>query len=172
AYWAAQGAAMSKQAATPPPRDPRPSTPPRPPAWRNWLWLVTLVGIALLWVLLPTRSASTSLSYTKFLSDVSSNQVKTIEIASSAGGTSSGTLKNGTTYTVVIPPQAGQDLLSTLQSHDVQVSSVPSSPGFGTELLIYLITFGVPILITIWLFRRISRGAAGGLQGVLGVGRS
>jgi cell division protease FtsH len=163
---------MSKQAASPPPRDPRPSTPPPPPAWRNWLWLVMLVAIALLWILLPTRSPSTSLSYSKFLSDVSSNQVKTIEIASGTGGTSSGMLKNGTRFTVVIPPQAGQDLLNTLQSHNVQVSSVPSSPGFGTEVLIYLITFGLPILITIWLFRRISRGAAGGLQGVLGVGRS
>ena len=45
-------------------------------------------------------------------------------------------------------------LVRTAQSHDVQVSSVPSSPGFGTELLIYLITFGVPILITIWLLPR------------------
>src|SRR5213079_891120 len=36
----------------------------------------------------------------------------------------------------------------------------------------YLITFGLPILLFIWLFRRLSRGAAGGLQGALGVGRS
>ena len=40
------------------------------------------------------------------------------------------------------------------------------------RLLIYLITFGLPILIFVWLFRRISRGAGGGLQGALGVGRS
>jgi cell division protease FtsH len=39
-------------------------------------------------------------------------------------------------------------------------------------VLIYLITFGLPILIFVWLFRRISRGAGGGLQGALGVGRS
>ncbi len=39
-------------------------------------------------------------------------------------------------------------------------------------MLIYLITFGLPILIFVWLFRRISRGAGGGLQGALGVGRS
>jgi ATP-dependent Zn proteases len=54
----------------------------------------------------------------------------------------------------------------------VTVSSAPSGNGFGTEVLIYLITFGLPILIFVWLFRRISRNAGGGLQGALGVGRS
>ena len=39
-------------------------------------------------------------------------------------------------------------------------------------MLIYLIVFGLPILLSIWLFRRISRGAAGQLGGVLGAGRS
>src|SRR5438046_1142895 len=50
--------------------------------------------------------------------------------------------------------------------------AAPSGNGFGTRVLSYLITFGLPILIFVWLFRRISRGAAGGLQGALGVGRS
>jgi cell division protease FtsH len=54
----------------------------------------------------------------------------------------------------------------------VQSSSAPSGNGFGTEVLIFLITFVLPILVFVWLFRRLSRGAAGGLQGVLGVGRS
>ena len=54
----------------------------------------------------------------------------------------------------------------------MEITGAPASNGFGTTLLIYLITFGLPILIFVWLFRRISRGAAGGLQGALGVGRS
>ena len=69
-------------------------------------------------------------------------------------------------------PQAGQELLTELQDNNVTVSSAPSGNGFGTELLIYLIVFGLPILIFVWFFRRLSRGAAGGLQGALGVGRS
>jgi len=131
-----------------------------------------LIVIFALWFLLPTRSPSTSLTYSKFLSDVAAHQVKTVQISGSPGGTSSGTLTNGKSYTVVIPPQAGQDLLTTLQKDNVQVSAAPSGQGFGTEVLIYLITFGLPILLFIWLFRRLSRGAAGGLQGALGVGRS
>jgi cell division protease FtsH len=164
---------MSKQATPPPPGDkPMPSAPPRPPAWRNWIWLVMILVIFGLWFYLPTRSPSTNLSYSQFLSDVSAHKVKTVELASTDGGTTTGTLKDGTSFTVVIPPQAGQDLLNELTSNDVQVSSAPSGNGFGTQLLVYLIVFGLPILLFVWLFRRLSRGAAGGLQGALGVGRS
>jgi cell division protease FtsH len=131
-----------------------------------------LVVIFALFFLLPTRSPSTSLTYTQFLHDVSAHQVKTVQLASTPGGTSSGTLTNGKSFTVVVPPQAGQELLTELQNNNVTVSSAPSGNGFGTEVLIYVITFGLPILIFVWLFRRISRGAGGGLQGALGVGRS
>ena len=164
---------MSKQAKPPPPGDKAaPSAPPPPPAWRNWLWPIMLIVIFALFFLLPTRSPSTSLTYTQFLHDVSAHQVKTVQLASTPGGTSSGTLTNGKKFTVVVPPQAGQELLTELQDNNVTVSSAPSGNGFGTQVLIYLITFGLPILIFVWLFRRISRGAGGGLQGALGVGRS
>jgi cell division protease FtsH len=164
---------MSKQAKPPPPGDkPVPTAPPKPPTWRNWIWPIMLIAIFALWFLLPTRSPSTSLSYSQFLSDVSAGQVKTVQLASTPGGTSTGTLTNGKSFTVVVPPQAGQELLTELQDNKVQISSSPSGQGFGTEVLIYLITFGLPILIFVWLFRRISRSAGGGLQGALGVGRS
>jgi cell division protease FtsH len=164
---------MSKQATPPPPGDkPVRSAPPPPPAWRNWLWPIMILVILGLWLYLPTRSPSTNLSYSQFLSDVQKHQVKTIELASSDGGTSTGTLTNGKSYTVVVPPQAGQQLLTELQTNNVQVSSTPSGNGFGTQVLIFLITFVLPIAFFIWLFRRLSRGAQGGLQGVLGVGRS
>ena len=164
---------MSKQAKPPPPGDKAaPSAPPPPPTWRNWIWPIMLIVIFGLWFFLPTRSPSTSLTYSQFLSDVAAHQVKTVQISGSPGGTSSGTLTNGKSYTVVIPPQAGQDLLTTLEKDNVEVSAAPSGNGFGTTVLIYLITFGLPILLFVWFFRRISRGAAGGLQGALGVGRS
>src|SRR3984893_14567689 len=164
---------MSKQATPPPPgHKAKPTAPPPPPTWRNWLWPVMIFVIFALFFLLPTRSTSTSLSYSQFLSDVTQHQVKTVQLASTPGGTSTGTLTSGKTFTVVIPPQAGQNLLTELQSAGVQISSAPSGNGFGTTVLIYLITFVLPIVFFIWLFRRISRGAAGGLQGIMGVGRS
>ena len=165
---------MSKQANPPPPGDkPTGTAPPRPPTWRNWLWPIMIIAILALFYLLPTRSQSTSLTYSQFISDVQQHKVKSVELSGSVGGTSTGTLTNGTNFTVVIPPQAGQDALNQLTANVPEVSTAPAGSGFGTELLIYLIVFGLPLLLSIWLFRRISRGAAGGgLGGVLGAGRS
>ena len=97
--------------------------------------------------------------------------MKTAELATTPGGTTTGTLKDGKSYKVVIPV-VSQQLVDQLNNEGVQVTGAPSGNGFGTTVLIYLIVFGLPILLFVWLFRRISKGAAGGLQGVMGVGRS
>jgi len=125
-----------------------------------------------LWIYLPAvhTAGQTTLTYSQFLTDVGKGAVKTVTIAQ-PGGTSSGTLTNGTNYTVVIPPQAGQSLLDTLTSKGVQTTGSTSSPGFGTELLNWIIILA-PFIILVWFWRRLSRGAAGQMQGILGVGRS
>jgi cell division protease FtsH len=165
---------MSKQATPPPPGDkPSPGKPPPPPPrWRHWLLPIGLTVAVFLWVFLPAvhQTPPTSLTYSQFLSDVSAHKVKTVTIPQ-AGGTSSGTLTNGTKYTVVIPPQAGQALLSGLEAGGVQVTSSAPSAGFGTQLLTWVIIL-LPFLILGWLWMRLSRGAGGQLQGVLGAGRS
>src|SRR6201993_2604476 len=163
---------MSKQAKPRPPGDKAaPSAPPPPPTWRNWIWPIMLIAIFALWFFLPTRSASTSLSYTQFIQDVQKHEVKTAQLATTPGGTTTGELKDGKNYTVVIPV-VSQELVTQLNNEGVEITGAPASNGFGTTLLIYLIIFGLPILLFVWFFRRISRGAAGGLQGALGVGRS
>jgi len=165
---------MSKQAIPPPPGDkPAPGNPPPPPPkWRHWLLPVGILVALFLWIYLPAvhSPSSTTLTYSQFLSDVGNHTVKTVTIAQ-AGGTSTGTLTNGHDYTVVIPPQASQALLDDLQSNGVQITSSTSSPGFGTELLNWIIIL-LPIIIVIWFFTRLSRGASGQLQGIMGVGRS
>jgi cell division protease FtsH len=165
---------MSKQATPPPPGDkPTPGKPPPPPpAWRHWLLPVGIIVALFLWIYLPAvhQSNPTSLTYSQWLSDVSAHKVKTVTIAQ-PGGTSNGTLTNGSDYTVVIPPQAGQELLNDLQTGKVQITSSTTSPGFGSELLSWVLILA-PILLFGWFFLRLSRGAGGQLQGVLGAGRS
>ena len=165
---------MSKQAVPPPPGDkPAPGNPPPPPpAWRHWLLPAGILVALFLWIFLPAvhTAGQTTLTYSQFLTDVGKHTVKTITIAQ-PGGTSSGTLTNGTDYTVVIPPQASQSLLDELQTNNVQITSSTSSPGFGTELLNWIIILA-PFIILVWLWRRLSRGAGGQMQGILGVGRS
>jgi cell division protease FtsH len=165
---------MSKQANPPPPGDkPVPTAPPRPPRWRGFVWLIALIAAFFLWLVLPTvhSTPTTSLTYSQFVTDASQHKVKTIDIAP-AGGTSTGTLTSGTNYTVVIPPQADQTLLTQLQSDGVAVSAQTTGTSFGSEVLSWLLIFGLPLLFFGWLWFRMSRNAGGGLQGALGVGRS
>jgi cell division protease FtsH len=165
---------MSKQASSPPPDDkPTPSKPPPPPPrWRHWLLPIALIAAVFVWAYLPAvhQSGPTSLTYSQFLSDATAHKVKTITIPQS-GGASSGTLTDGTNYTVVIPPQAGSSLLSDLQANHVQINASAPSPGFGAELLNWIIIAAI-FLLPLWLWFRLSRGAGGQLQGVLGAGRS
>jgi cell division protease FtsH len=165
---------MSKQVTTPPPGDKPapPSAPPPPPAWRHWLLPVGLLVAFFLWLWLPAlhTAGQTTLTYSQFLSDVSKHTVSTVTIPQ-GGGTSSGTLTNGTNYTVVIPSQASQSLLNTLSSDGVKITSSTSSPSFGSELLSWAVLL-LPIALIIWFWVRLSRGASGQMQGILGVGRS
>jgi cell division protease FtsH len=165
---------MSKQVTPPPPGDkPTSKAPPPPPRWRHWLLPVSLLVAFFLWIYLPAvhQTPQTSLNYSpQFLSDISAHKVKTVTIAQ-PGGTSTGTLANGTHYTVVIPPQASSSLLSDLQSHGAQISAATSSPGYGAEVLDWVFIL-LPFLIFGWLWFRLSRGAAGQIQGILGAGRS
>src|SRR5215471_10397132 len=111
---------MSKQATPPPPGDkPGPGAPPpaTPPRWRHWVWLVAIVAAVVLWWFLPTvhPAHQTTLTYSQFHADVAAHKVATITTAPTAGGTSTGTLTDGTNYSVVFPTQGalGADQLVT-----------------------------------------------------------
>jgi len=164
---------MSKQV-TPPPRGdkPTPSAPPPPPAWRHWLWPIAIGIMLLLYLALPAvhTSSPAKLNYTQFLSDVSAHQVKTISLAQS-GQTSTGTLTNGKDFTTIIPSQAGSSLLSQLETAHVQVTAAATGSSFGEEVLSWSFIL-LPLLLFGYLWFRLSRNAAGQLQGVMGVGRS
>jgi cell division protease FtsH len=162
---------MTKQAQSPPTNDKgAPTAPPAPPAWRHYLWLIALAVFLALFFTLPTVHTKTvSLTYSQFLHDVSGHKVKTVTIQ--PGGDASGTLKGGGQYSTVIPPQAGQSLLNELQQNSVQITAQSSGTSFGGEVLSWIILL-LPFLVLGYLWFRLSKGANGRMQGVLGVGRS
>ena len=166
---------MSKQVTPPPPGDkPSPSAPPPPPAWRHWLWPIgILIALALFYILPAARGTSpVTLNYTQLISKLDAHQVKTISLGES-GQTSTGTLTDGKDFTTIIPAQAGSSLLSQLQAAKVQVTATSTGASFGSEVLTWLIIL-LPLLLFGYLWFRLSRNAAkgGGLQGIMGVGRS
>jgi len=166
---------MTKKASPPPPGDkPSPSAPPPPPTWRHWLWPVGLFAALVLWIALPAAHSTpqVSLNYTQFQSKVLAHQVKSINLGES-GQTSTGVLTNGKNFTTVVPAQAGSSLLTELQNNKVQITAAPTGASFGSEVLSWAIIL-LPLLLFGWLWFRLSRNAAGGggLQGIMGVGRS
>jgi cell division protease FtsH len=166
---------MTKQALPPPPGD-RPSgnAPPRPPAWRHWLWPIAIGLSLLLWIVLPaahTKSVPTDkLTYSQFLSDVDAHQVKTVHIDNN--GKTSGALTNGHNYNTVIPIQlAGPTLLDRLEAAKVEITASTPASTLATQVLSWVILL-LPLLIFGWIWFRMSRGAGGGLGGVLSVGKA
>src|SRR5271156_514769 len=139
-----------------PPND-RPPAPagPAPPRWRMWL-LPVGIFITLLLFLIPHMSSTTtkSFTYSKFLSEVTSGDVRTASV--NPGGAIAGTLKGGDDYTTQIPTAiADTQLAPTLKAHDVDVTGV----GQGSALLEDLLSF-VPFLLFIALFIWIGRRSA------------
>ncbi len=162
---------MSKQAVPPPTSDKAsPTAPPGPPAWRHYLWPLAIVLSLLLFLVVPaTQSQQVTVTYSQFLKDVSAHKVKTVTIGTN--GSASGTLSDGSSYTTVVPPQAGQAFLDQLTSSGVQITAQTTGTTFGTEVLSWLILL-LPFVVLGYLWWRLSKGAAGRLQGAFGVGQS
>jgi cell division protease FtsH len=164
---------MTKSASPPPERDkPVPVAPPPPPRWRHWLWLGAFVLFLVLFFVLPATRITqpVNLTYSQFLEQVSNKQVKTFTINSD--GSASGTLTNGKQYTTVVPVQlTNPTLLPTLKQEGVEISANPPGTSFASQVLTWVILL-LPFVLVFWLWRRLSKGAAGPLQGVLGASKA
>jgi cell division protease FtsH len=166
---------MSKQASTPPPGDkPGPGSPPPqpPPRWRHWLIPVGVIVALFLWIYLPAvhQAGQTTLTYSQFKADVSAHKIASASIPQNNGSTT-GTFKDGSKYTVVLPSPVPDTLQAQLDNAGVQQTINTTGTSLGTELLNWVIILA-PFALFFWFWMRLSRGAAGQLQGVLGAGRS
>ncbi len=164
---------MTKNASPPPTGDkPVPTAPPAPPSWRHWLWLVAFVAFVLLFFVLPATRITqpVNLTYTEFLTHVSDHQVKTFTINSN--GSASGELTDGKQYTTVVPVNlTNPTLLPALQKEGVDITANTPGTSLASTILTWVILL-LPFVVVFWLWRRLSKGAAGQLQGVLGAGKS
>src|ERR1700734_972310 len=144
-------------------RPPAPAGPP-PPRWRMWLLPVGIFLTVLLFVIPHMSSTTTkSFSYSKFLSEVTSGDVRTASV--NPGGAITGTLKGSDNYTSQIPTAIDdQQLAPTLKAHHVNVTGV----GAGSALLTDLLSF-LPLLLFvaffIWIGRRNAKQLSGGIMG-------
>ena len=151
-----------------PPQDRPPApAPPPPPRWRAWLLPIGLLATILL--LLTPHAASTptvNYTYSKFLTQVDANKVRTASIDPT--GAITGALKKGGNYTSQIPLAINDTSLApTLKAHGVALTGVGSSSSTLATILSFL-----PLLFLIglfvWLGRSTRRQLAGGIMGIGG----
>jgi cell division protease FtsH len=122
-----------------------------------------LITLILLSIPHMTATTTKNFSYSKFVSEVQSGDVRTASV--NPGGGITGSLKGGDDYTSQIPTAiTDTQLAPILKDHDVDVTGV----GQGSNLLVDLLSF-LPFVLFIaffiWIGRRNARQLAGGIMG-------
>ncbi len=137
--------------------------------WRPWL-LPAAIGVGFLALLVLPRGAAPAmtLSYTRFLADVSAGTVSAVTIG--PAGQVTGSLTSGQPFTTTIPVAlGGNGLAGDLAAHHVQIAAtaaMPSSPLPGLIGLLSLLLIGGLIYSAFRAFRR-QAGAPGSAFGGL-----
>jgi cell division protease FtsH len=130
---------------------------------------VAAVGVVAILVVLGANKGTNakSISYSKYMQDVTSNQVGTAQISNSTGEIT-GKLDNGTHYTAQGPSPSLPNDVTTMRDHKVAVSF----PAQTTSLLGDLAPYLFIILIGAAFIYFIGRQTKGQMSGIMSIGRS
>ncbi len=112
-------------------------------------------------------SNARSITYTKFLQDVTSKQVSTAQISNS-NGVITGKLKDGAIYTVQGPSPSLPNDVTEMRNNGVQVSFPTPSSNLLTALLPYIFIIGIGAAFIYF----IGRQTRGQMSGIMSIGRS
>ena len=135
------------------------------------VWIVIAVVIMSVFNnFIPQKESSTNLSYSEFINQVKSSQIRSVVIEAD-GKTISGTYNNGTTFLTygLNDPKLVDDLLS----NNIEIlTEPPAKPSLFLQILIQW--FPMLLLIGVWLFfmRQMQGGGGGGKGGAMSFGKS
>jgi cell division protease FtsH len=129
--------------------------------------LASLVVIILALSLFGRTPSGEALGYSTFIHDVQTKQVRTA-VLNNTSGQITGTLTNGTSYSVTGPLPYTSNELDALQKAHVDVSYITPGPGIASTIIEYVIFFGIFIAFWVYLTRR----TQGSVNGIMSVGRS
>jgi cell division protease FtsH len=136
------------------------------PRWSIWV-LLAVVAVLLLGSQLLSTDNGRSISYSEFISDVTSGQVKQIKYNNDSGRIT-GELANGDRFTTTASIPLADSDVALLQSKGVNVQySSPQSSWVGS-----LIPLLLPLVLIIAFFVWMQRRAAGQMGNVMSIGRS
>ncbi len=132
--------------------------------------MIVLLGLVVLALVLPSlfnRNQSQQLSYTTFISDVNAHKVDTATIDNS-NGKITGSLKDGTSYTVSGPNPVIASDVEAMRKAGVKLDFNTPQQNIFSSLLVYLLPFLFIVGFFIWMSRR----AQGQMSGIMSIGRS
>ena len=134
------------------------------------VWIVIAVVIMSVFNnFIPQKESSTNISYSEFINQVKSSQIRSVVIEAD-GKTISGTYNNGTTFLTygLNDPKLVDDLLS----NNIEIlTEPPAKPSLFLQILIQW--FPMLLLIGVWLFfMRQMQGGGGGKGGAMSFGKS
>ena len=140
--------------------------------WRRWVFPAAIAAGFVTLLVLPRGAApSMTLSYTKFLADVSAGMVRAVTI--SPAGQVTGSLAGGHPFTTTIPVAlGGNGLAADLAAHHVQVTATTATSSSLLSVLIGLL----PLLLFSGLLylgiRKVPLSSGGGLGGLGGLAKA
>ena len=138
---------------------------------KNRMIVYVVIVVAILAVLvvpgLLNKTHTNSLTYNSFVNDIQSKQVKNATV-DQATGVITGTLANGTSYTVNGPNPITDSELTALKPLGSNYHLVTPS----SNILIDLLGWILPIVIILGIFLYISRKAQGQMGSIMSIGRS
>ncbi len=144
---------------------------PRPSSDQGWRWIAIgifiVAGIFFLYSSVTTRAQSQPLTYNSFVKSVSNNQIESAVINNTTG-IITGTLKNGTSFTVNGPLPEINTEVAQLQKNNVNLSFSNSSSSLLDSILSYAVLFLLFVGTIVWFNRR----AQGQMSGIMSIGRS
>ena len=140
--------------------------------WRRWVFPAAIAAGFVTLLVLPRGAApSMTLSYTKFLADVSAGMVRAVTI--SPAGQVTGSLAGGHPFTTTIPVAlGGNGLAADLAAHQVQVTATTATSSSLLSVLAGLL----PLLLFSGLLylgiRKVPLSTGGGLGGLGGLAKA
>ena len=133
------------------------------------VWIVIAVVIMSVFNnFVPQKESSTNLSYSEFINQVKSSQIRSVVIEAD-GKTISGTYNNGTTFVTygLNDPKLVDDLLA----NNIEIlTEPPAKPSLFLQILIQW--FPMLLLIGVWLFFMRQMQGGGGGKGAMSFGKS
>ena len=127
------------------------------------------IGVVAILVVLGANKGTTNktISYSKYMQDVTSKQVGTAQISNSTGEIT-GKLKDGTAYQAQGPSPSLPNDVTTMRNDGVAVSFPPQTTSLLGDLAPYLFI----ILIGAAFIYFIGRQTKGQMSGIMSIGRS